>query len=86
MEIYDRGFDVISVRVKLTYPENLVKVPLMAQMVRNFDITPNIRSAQVSDDIGWIICELDGNSASVDQALAWIKDQGVQIDILGAEV
>ncbi len=77
---------MISVRVKLTYPENLVKAPLIAQMVRKFDITPNIRSAQVSDDIGWIICELDGDSASVDQALAWIKDQGVQIDILGAEV
>ncbi|MDQ3895695.1 MAG: NIL domain-containing protein [Actinomycetota bacterium] len=74
---------VTNVRVKLTFPEHLIKQPLMGRLVREFDVLPNIRRAKIEEEVGWIVCELAGEPASVDQALDWLADAGVQVDRLG---
>ena len=74
---------MIQVRVKLTFPEALVRVPILARMVRRFDVEPNIRRANVEDHQGWIVCELDGEPAAVEEALDWLRTEGVQVDLLG---
>ena len=74
---------MIRVRVKLIFPESLVREPIIARMVRQFEIVPNIRRADVGEDSGWIICELDGEPAVVDHAVHWLEDEGVQVDLLG---
>ena len=38
-----------SVRVKLTFPEHLVRQPLLARVVREFNVMPNIRRANVDN-------------------------------------
>ena len=72
-----------SVRVKLTFPEHLVRQPLLARMVREFDVMPNIRRANVEETVGWIVCELGGEDEAVERAIDWLKDLGVQVDRLG---
>ncbi len=74
---------MIGVRVKLTFPEALVREPIIARMIREFDITPNIRRAEVGEHDGWIICELDGSAEVIDQAVAWLKAEQVGVDLLG---
>ncbi len=74
---------MIEVRVRLTFPEALVRRPVLADLVRRFDVEPNIRRAAVEDDRGWIVCELGGSSAAVEEALAWLRAEGVQVDLLG---
>jgi L-aspartate semialdehyde sulfurtransferase ferredoxin len=74
---------MIGVRVKLTFPEALVREPIIARMIHEFDIIPNIRRADVGEDSGWIICELDGDAATVDRAVEWLAAEGVQVDLLG---
>ncbi|MGA3149015.1 MAG: NIL domain-containing protein [Acidimicrobiales bacterium] len=74
---------MIRVRVKLTFPEELVREPIIARMVKELDIVPNIRRADVGEHNGWIICELDGNAGTVDQAVTWLRHEGVQVDLLG---
>ena len=73
----------VRVRVKLTFPEELVRLPVLARMVREFDVEPNIRRANVEDDRGWILCELEGDAAAVDEGLAWLRRDGVGVDLLG---
>ncbi|MDQ1437867.1 MAG: L-aspartate semialdehyde sulfurtransferase ferredoxin [Acidimicrobiaceae bacterium] len=72
-----------DVRVKLTFPEELIREPVIARMVREFDVLPNIRRANVEEKVGWIVCELDGNEEQVDAAIAWLRGLGVQVDRLG---
>lgn len=72
-----------NVRVKLTFPENLVKQPIIARLVRQFDVMPNIRRASVEEHVGWIVCELGGDTEAVDKAITWLTDLGVQVDPLG---
>ncbi len=74
---------VTNVRVKLTFPEHLIKQPLMGRLVREFDVLPNIRRAKIEEEVGWIVCELAGEPTSVEQALSWLGDAGVQVDRLG---
>ncbi|MDQ1446569.1 MAG: L-aspartate semialdehyde sulfurtransferase ferredoxin [Acidimicrobiaceae bacterium] len=72
-----------DVRVKLTFPEELIREPVIARMVREFDVLPNIRRANVEEKVGWIVCELDGSEEQVDAAIAWLRGRGVQVDRLG---
>ena len=70
-------------RVKLTFPEHLIRQPIIGRMVREFDVMPNIRRASVEEHMGWMICELGGEDHSVDRAVEWLRDLGVQVDRLG---
>ena len=73
----------MNLRVKLTFPEHLIKQPLLGRLVREFDVLPNIRRANVEETLGWIICELGGEDDAVEKAVAWLVDAGVQVDRLG---
>lgn len=72
-----------NLRVKLTFPEQLIKQPLMGRLVREFDVLPNIRRANIEDSVGWIVCELGGEHDAVERALEWLAEAGVQVDRLG---
>lgn len=72
-----------TTRVKLTFPEHLIKQPVIARMVRDFDVTPNIRQAKIEEKVGWIVCELAGDGGRIDEAIVWLRELGVQVDRLG---
>jgi ABC-type methionine transport system ATPase subunit len=74
---------VPNARVKLTFPEHLIKQPVVGRLVREFDVLPNIRRANVEDSVGWMVCELTGEPDAVDRAIAWLTELGVQVDHLG---
>jgi ABC-type methionine transport system ATPase subunit len=74
---------VTNVRVKITFPEHLIKQPIIARLVREFDVMPNIRRANVEEHVGWIVCELGGEDAAVERAIEWLHDLGVEVDRLG---
>ena len=74
---------MIGVRVRLTFPEELVREPVIARMASEFAVVPNIRRADVDEQGGWIVCELDGDAAVVDGAVAWLRAEGVRVDLLG---
>ncbi len=70
-------------RVKLFFPEALIREPVVARLVRLYDITPNIRRASIEEDIGWMVLDLDGDPAAVSRAVAWLSEIGVEVDQLG---
>lgn len=74
---------MIDVRVKLTFPESLVRQPFMATLVRDHDVVPNIRRANVDEHEGWIVCELSGPPQAVESAIAWLRGEGIRVDLLG---
>jgi ABC-type methionine transport system ATPase subunit len=74
---------VINVRVKLTFPENLIKQPVIGRLAREFDVLPNIRRANVEESVGWMVCELGGDDDAVHRAIQWLEELGVHVDRLG---
>lgn len=69
-----------NVRLKLTFPEHLIKQPIIARMVQEFGVMPNIRRASVEEHFGWMVCELGGESADVERAVEWLTQLGIQVD------
>jgi L-aspartate semialdehyde sulfurtransferase ferredoxin len=74
---------VTNVRVRLTFPENLIKQPIIGRLAREFDVLPNIRRANVEDDVGWMVCELQGDEEAVERALTWLEELGIGVDRMG---
>ena len=74
---------MIQVRVKLIFPESLVRTPILARLVRQFDVEPNIRRADVEEDRGWIVCEFGGSPSAVEGAISWLRAEGITVDLLG---
>lgn len=70
-------------RVRLTFPEHLIKQPVIARLVREFDVTPNIRRAKVEESVGWIVCELGGDDDAVERSIEWLRNLGIGVDLLG---
>ena len=70
-------------KVKLYFPEALIREPIVARLVKQFDVTPNIRRASIEDDIGWMVLDLDGDPADVARGVAWLHEVGVEVDQLG---
>lgn len=72
-----------TARVRLTFPEHLITEPVLARMMRQYDVEPNIRRANVEEKVGWIVCELAGDRGLVESAIDWLRDEGVEVDRLG---
>lgn len=72
----------MNVRVKLIFPEELVREPVLARLARDHNVIPNIRKANVDEGQGWILCELGGEPDDVDSALQWLRSIGIEVDLL----
>jgi len=73
----------VGIRVKLTFPESLVRSPVITSLVRDYDVSVDIRRADISESVGWIVCELDGESDRIEAAIAWLRGEGIGVDLLG---
>ena len=64
----------------LTYPPALIKEPLIYLLIKKFDIIPNIRGANVSDEMGLLAMEIEGARDGIDRAITWLREQGVTVE------
>lgn len=73
-------------RVKLTFPQQLIKEPVIFTMAKEFDVMPNIRRARVTDTIGEMILELEGDEESLDRGIKSIRSKGVAVELIEGDV
>ena len=50
-----------AIRLFVSFPEELVDRPMIYEMIKRFDVVPNIRRANVEAHSGWVILELSGD-------------------------
>lgn len=65
--------------LRLVYPVSLLSVPIINQLIRRYDLTVNILRAQIGGDDRWMEVQLSGNPVVIDDAIVWLKEQGIQI-------
>ncbi len=46
----------------------------------------NIRRADVGEEVGWVVLELDGEETEIERGLEWVSSTGVRVDPLGGDV
>lgn len=67
-------------RLWLMYPPRLIKEPLIWKLGHKFKVVTNIRQASVTDEIGVVCLELDGQRSDVKAAIKWLEKVGVSVE------
>ena len=73
-------------RVKFTFVDDLVKQPVIYELGQKFKIVTNIRRADVGEEMGWVVLELEGDEPEIVRGLEWVSSTGVRVDPLGGDV
>ncbi len=75
-----------SIKLKLIYPEDKIKEPILSRVCKNFDVEINIRKANVTDKIGWLELELTGDERQIEEAIKYMEAQGIKVSPLEGQV
>lgn len=62
------------------YPARLITRPIVYEIGREFDVVTNVRQASVTDEIGLVSLELDGDRGEIKKAIAWLEELGVKVE------
>ena len=73
-------------RVKFSFSAEMIKEPVIYQLGQGFKIVTNIRRADVGDEMGWVLLELDGEEAEIKRGLDWVNSTGVRVDPVSGDV
>lgn len=67
-----------------TFPQALIQEPIISHTLNaKFGVIPNIRSASISDTSAVVKVEIEGDDASVDQAVSYMLERGVSVEEMG---
>jgi L-aspartate semialdehyde sulfurtransferase ferredoxin len=67
-------------RLWLTYPARLITRPVLWELAKKFDLTFNLRQASVTEEVGLVSLELQGEREEVKHAIAWLEELGIRVE------
>ena len=73
-------------RAKFTFPTDLVTEPVIFDLGHKFRVVTNIRRADVREDVGWVILEIEGEDEEIESGLDWVMSMGVRVDPVSGDV
>ena len=62
------------------YPSRLITRPVIYELGKKFAVATNIRQASVTEEIGVVSIELDGDREEIKQAIAWLEEMGIKVE------
>lgn len=65
--------------LQLTFPENQVTEPVIYQIIKQYDVVPSIRRANIANHVGFLIIELTGEADSIASAIAYLEERGIKV-------
>ena len=77
---------VVKKRVMFTFPKELLKEPIIYNLGQQFRVVTNIHLADVSEDRGWLVLELEGEEKQIEEGLAWVIAKGVRVDPVAGDI
>ena len=73
-------------RVMFTFPPELIDEPIIYNIGVQFKVVTNIRRADVSENKGWVVLELEGAEEDIERGIAWVTAKGVRVDPVTGDV
>ncbi len=73
-------------RVKFTFPQELITLPIIYELGKQFQLVTNVRRADVTDDRGWVVLEMDGPIEEIERGLEWVAAKGVRVDPVQGDI
>ncbi len=73
-------------RIKFTFPTGLITEPVIHRLGHEFQVITNIRRADVREEMGWVVLELDGDEEEIERGLQWVREMGVRVDPVSGDI
>ena len=70
----------------LSYTLETITEPIIYTISQQFNLVTNIRQADLAEDRGWIIVEIDGAEKDIEDGIAWAISKGVRVDQVTEEI
>ena len=75
-----------ALKLFVSFPDELVGRPMLYELVKRFDVVPNIRRANVEAHSGWVILELSGAQDARDAAITYLEEIGCTVNRMEGDV
>ena len=73
-------------QVTLIFPQHLIKEPVIYMMAKEYAVVPNIRRARVTESVGEVTLEMEGQEDSLKNAVAFLEKKGVKVEPVVGDV
>ncbi len=67
-------------RVILSFTPETIAEPIIYTISQQFNLTTNIRRADLADDRGWVVVEINGAEKDIEDGISWAISRGVRVD------
>lgn len=75
-----------SIKVHLTFPEKLIKDPVIYNLGKQYNVVTNIRRANVDQKVGWVDLELTGNEDNMKEGIKYLESLEVEVDLIEGDI
>lgn len=72
--------------VRLTFPQNQIKKPVIFTMAMKYNVVPSIRRARVTEEVGEMVLELDGEEKALEKGIAYLAKTGVIVEPIVGDI
>ncbi len=73
-------------RVMFTFPSELITEPVIYNLGLQFRVVTNIRRADVTEDRGWVVLEMEGVEEDIEEGITWVISKGVRVDPISGDI
>jgi ABC-type methionine transport system ATPase subunit len=73
-------------RVTFNFTSEVMTEPIIYNLGQQFKLITNIRRADLTADMGWIVLELAGKEEDIEAGIAWVTSKGVRVAPTNDEV
>ena len=73
-------------RLTLTFSAEVITEPIVYNLGQQFNLVTNICRADLTEDKGWILVEIDGADKDIEAGITWAISRGVRVDEVSGEM
>jgi len=66
-------------RVMFTFSSEIITEPITYNLGQQFKLVTNILRADLAENRGWIVLEVDGKEEDIEAGIAWVISKGVRV-------
>ena len=69
-------------KVFLTFPQTLVKEPILWKIGQEYQVVTNIRGASITEEVALLALMLEGEPDNLEKAIVFLQERGVKVETL----
>ena len=75
-----------ALKVRLSFPTDKITEPIIYNIGHTYNVVTNIRRANVTEETGWVILEMQATAEHLELAIDYLKNINVQVEPVEGDV